>query len=296
MRQISRIVITMLLPVVLFSGFLNAGEKSKIKIGGSVTISRHDEVEDAVAVGGDAKIYGTVMGSAVAVGGDIYLGPDAVVHDDCVSVGGEIHMSQGAVVYGKITEVDDFDFAGSMFTDMCEDSHWNFPWFLTFIPFVGILIIGVVFIAIMPNQFGRVSDIIVIEPAKSFLSGLAGLLLFIPSILVLVVSILGIPLIPLFVVTVMLLMFFGYFSSAAVVGTKLLSSLGNSTSSAILQIIAGLLIFWLVGFIPFIGGMIKFIATIFGWGAVLVVLHQWLKYKKSPPNLPAPEPVEEKTE
>ncbi len=292
MTFLKRYSIISMVMILSLSG-LFAGDKSRIKIGGSVIVQKHEEVDDAVAVGGDAKVYGTVNGSAVAVGGDIYLGPDAVIHDDCVSVGGEIRMSQGAVVYGEIVEVDDFNFAGTFFNNWDHDD-WHMPWGWTIIPLIAILILGVIIIAIMPKQFDYVTDMIEMEPGKSFLVGVAGMILFIPSILLLLVSLLGIPLIPLFIVSVVLLVFFGYFSAAAVVGQKLLKALGNTSTSTILHIIAGIILLWVVGLIPFAGGLIKTIAHIIGWGAVLVVLYNW-KQSRKPQPVTAELPIVEET-
>ncbi|NQV37397.1 MAG: hypothetical protein HQ509_05245 [Candidatus Marinimicrobia bacterium] len=292
MGHLTKQISLLLIPILMLGSIIFAGDKSRVKIGGSVVVSKHEQVDDAVAVGGDAKIYGKVYGSAVSVGGDIYLGPDAVVHDDCVSVGGEIHMSEGAAVYGEIIEVDDFNFAGEFFEDVWHDNHWSLPWGFKVFPFLAILVIGAVLIAILPKQFNFVTNTIDMETGKSFLTGLAGMILFIPAILTLVVSLLGIPLIPIFVVVVMLLMFFGYFSTAAVLGGKLINKMGNTTSSAILHIVAGLFLLWLIGFIPFLGGLARFIAFLIGWGAVLLVLNNWRLSKKPQPILPTPSPVE----
>lgn len=281
-----------LLSVLMLGSIIYAGDKSRVKIGGSVVVLKHERVNDAVSIGGDTKVYGKVYGSAVAVGGDVYLGPGAEVHDGCVSVGGEIILSEGAVVYGDIIEIDGFSFSRPFFKGVWQGNYWNIPWVFTLIPLMAILVIGAVFIAILPRQFDFVTETIEVEAGKSFLAGLAGMILFIPAILTLVVSLLGIPLIPLFAITVIFLMFFGYFSAAAVLGKRLITSLGNTTTSAILHVIAGLFLLWLIGLIPFLGGVVKFIVYLIGWGAVLIVLYNWRQTKKPHPVLPESIPAE----
>ena len=67
--------ITLILIVLMAVGLLTpvlAGDRSVIKIGHDAVIEVDMRVDDVVAVGGDVKVYGTVHGDAVAVGGDIY--------------------------------------------------------------------------------------------------------------------------------------------------------------------------------------------------------------------------------
>ncbi len=266
---------------LLFSTLALAGDKSRVKIGGSITIPRYDEVEDVVSVGGDAKVYGTAYGDVVAVGGDIYLGPDATVHGDCVSVGGTIHASDGAVVYGDQVEVDDFNFSSLMGRVMFDRGPFHHSrWGFHYIPFLALMLIGVIIMLLLPNQAYPVMRTLEMEPGKALLSGLAGAILFLPTLLLLAVSLIGMPFIPIVIIICLLLLFFGYLSVAAVLGKKLLQNAG--TQPYLLQLIIGLGLLWLVGMIPLIGTVIKFFIYILGWGAVLLVITLWIRNRHRP--------------
>lgn len=78
---------------------------SRVRIGGSISVAEHEQVENAVAVFGSADVKGLVTGNLVAVGGDIHLGPLAVVRGDVVAVGGRVVTEQGALIAGSTTEL-----------------------------------------------------------------------------------------------------------------------------------------------------------------------------------------------
>jgi len=96
----------------------------RMNVGGSVTVSKGETVNDAVAVGGSvhvdegaevqagvtaiggpARIDGKVDGDVTAVGSSVYLGPHAVVGGGVTTIGGRLRRSPGAVVEGPISEV-----------------------------------------------------------------------------------------------------------------------------------------------------------------------------------------------
>lgn len=276
------------LSILLFSAVGLAKEKSRVRMGGDVIVPLNEEVKDAVAIGGDVTVYGTIEGSAVAVGGDVILESGAVVRESCVSVGGEVRMSEGAVVYGDVVEIGNFDFSPNRWPGVVHGAAWGIPWIFKIFSFMAVLIIGTLLIVIFPRQFDIVAGKIQTELGPSLGAGLIGIVLFVPVLLTLLISILGIPLIPLFIVTTILMTVFGYFAIASVVGRTLLAKMGNATPSAVLQIVAGLFIFWLIGFIPGIGFLIKSLAALFGYGAVLLVFYHWRKppHPTSAPSAP----------
>ncbi len=55
---------------------------------------------EAVAWSGDVRVLGAVDGPVIAVGGDVWVGPDARVEGNLVSLGGAIDVHPDAVVHG----------------------------------------------------------------------------------------------------------------------------------------------------------------------------------------------------
>ena len=72
------LIIAFSLPLAIFSPG-SAEARNKVRIGGNVVVDEGTEVKDAVAVGGSVTVNGRVRDSAVAVGGSIILGPNAVM-------------------------------------------------------------------------------------------------------------------------------------------------------------------------------------------------------------------------
>ncbi len=61
--------------------------------------------DTAVAVLGNTYVNGHVHGEVVAVGGDVELGPNAVVDGEIVAVGGMVHKDPAAVTNGEVHNV-----------------------------------------------------------------------------------------------------------------------------------------------------------------------------------------------
>jgi hypothetical protein len=74
-------------------------------LGGSRTIAADETVADAVVVGGDLRVEGTVRGDAVVVGGNLILAEGGTVRGDAVVTGGEI-IDEGGRVLGEMQTVD----------------------------------------------------------------------------------------------------------------------------------------------------------------------------------------------
>src|SRR3972149_2046791 len=77
-----------------------------VKIGGDVTIVEGSKVKNAVAVGGQITVNGTVTGHVLAIGGSVVLTRTALVEGNVISVGGVIVMGKGALVHGSLKEIN----------------------------------------------------------------------------------------------------------------------------------------------------------------------------------------------
>jgi hypothetical protein len=122
-----------------------------------------------------------------------------------------------------------------------------------------------------------------------FLWGVLGIILIVPLAIMLAVSIIGIALIPLELLAVFLASLIGYIAVAIMIGKKLLKALNNDTPSIILSAILGVLILWLVGLIPIFGSIVKVIAWIIGFGAVIMTVAR--RNKKMGEIVIEPEPT-----
>ena len=82
-----------------------AEARDLVRIGGSVVVEEGEQVQDAVAVGGDVTVHGEVRGDAVAIGGDVIVKAGGQVGNDAVAVGGRLVMEPGAEIGGSEIEV-----------------------------------------------------------------------------------------------------------------------------------------------------------------------------------------------
>jgi len=281
MKKYIQLILSIILFIGLTSGLL-ASDRSIVKIGSDVHIEKDMRVDDAVAVGGSVFVDGIVDGDAVAVGGSVHLGEEAIIHGDAVTVGGTIEEAEGSIVYGTTVDVGSFDFK-----NIFEGKHFfgghrgipGIPMGLKFIPLIGLIALVLLLAVLIPAELGTVASYIKNEPIMMFLWGMLGVILIVPLAVMLAISIIGIALIPLEILAVFLATLIGYIAVAIMIGKKLLRSLKNDNPSVVLSAILGVLILWLVGLIPVFGCIVKAIALIIGFGAVIIAVAKRNKKK-----------------
>jgi len=274
--------IQLIVTLILFTGLTNgllASDRSVIKVGGDVRVEKDERVDDAVAVGGSVYVEGIVDGDAVAVGGTVHLGEEAIVYGDAVTVGGKIDEAEGAIIYGTSVDVGSFDFGNIFEGKHFLGGHRGIPKIFTIIPLIGLIALVLLLSALIPTELGTVATNIKNEPIIMFLWGLLGIILIVPLAVMLAISIVGIVLIPIELLAVFLASLIGYIAVAIIIGRKILRALKNETPSVILSAILGILILWLVGLIPIFGSIIKAIAGIMGFGAVIIAVARRNKKK-----------------
>ncbi|MCE5252520.1 polymer-forming cytoskeletal protein [bacterium] len=75
---------------------------AEFRMGESVVVKEGTTVDDAVSVGKDVRVFGTVSGSAVALGGgNVIVENGGKVNGDAVAVGGNVKVRNSGEVNGK---------------------------------------------------------------------------------------------------------------------------------------------------------------------------------------------------
>ena len=70
---------------------------------------------------------------------------------------------------------------------------------------------------------------------------------------------------------------------AYLVGRWLINALSKEpVSGRTWPLIVGLVIYLIVGYIPFMGWFLRYLMTLFGSGAIYLVLRDWLRSRKQP--------------
>ena len=91
-----------------------------------------------------------------------------------------------------------------------------------------------------------------------------------PVIVLLAISVIGIILIPVWVILVVVVGFFGYVGAAHLVGKKVLEALKIDAKTMMAQVLTGVVVLAVVGFVPLFGFVIKFIVGCMGMGGVIL--------------------------
>jgi hypothetical protein len=248
-----------------------ADDNERIVLVGDVLVDRDEAAGDIVVVDGDVTIRGTVDGDVIVVDGDITI--RGTVTGDVVAVAGLATLGQrgnveGDLIYGdkepvqtpgsKVGgDVQKFDAGDASLIGAI-------GFFVGFV--VSMFLLGLILILLAPRAAEAVART---GRSKALVSAGVGLLgiILIPVIAVAAFfTIVGIPLgiVLLFLIVPLLAM--SYITTALVLGRLILKN------SKLLAFLLGLIILGLLTLIPIAGGLIAFLAIIFGLGALLVTL------------------------
>ena len=260
---------------------------ARVRIGGDVTVADGEQVGDAaVAILGSVVVDGEVNGDAVAVAGDVRLGPKAVVRGNAVAVGGRLVADPAARVYGEITEVGlalpplhvRWPDADGVRLHLWPSGRWFAGAALagTLIRFLLIGLLAGAFLLLMPRAVEQVRDAAVGAPLAAFAVGFAAELLLVPAVvalcLALVITIVGIPLLALVPIGLLLLALAWALGAAAVaeaIGQRALGAgVGGRSRGAALAI--GLLLVGLVSLVARLAWWMQ--GSMGGWLALVVGL------------------------
>jgi len=263
-------LIAVILPIVLFP-IVSAIAADKVRIGGDIVIAAGTEVKDAVAVGGSVTVNGKVRDSAVAVGGSVILGPDAVIGKDVVAIGGIVEQAQGSKIHGDVVELN-IPGVSAILPFFGEDRSASWFWSFKLISLLGFLALAVLLVALLPKPFDLITDNVQQNLGKVILWAILGLLVLVPLAIFLAISIIGIPLIALEVFLAGIAFLVGYIAIAKLIGDKIASLMKRPALSAIWLTVMGLLALWLIGWVPFLGSLVKAAAIVLGFGGVIATL------------------------
>jgi len=240
---------------------------------GNVTVEEDQEVDDAVAYGGSLFIKGRVRNDAVAFGGNVQLGPHAVVGGDAVAFGGNIERESGAKVHGQV-----LSFGGksgglsaigpSEKKSRSSDRHSGSGIFWLLIQFAIYFALGFVFIMFAPRPMKQLESEIRRDPLRCALTGLLGALAIAGLAVLLTITVIGIPFTLVLVVVTAVGIAMGYSAVASEVGTRLPVLRANrKTQAAVLAL--GILVLLVLQLIPVLGKLVLAATSCVALGATI---------------------------
>lgn len=238
-----------------------------IKVSTDIEVKKDMTVSDVVAIGGNVTVYGNVENSVVVVGGSIILKPGSYVGEQVVVVGGELIRDPEARIGGKATQIYMPHFIPS-FTTMLRGS-WIGIWAtISVMVLLGFLGLAVLMAALIPEHIGTAVNALERSFIAMFFWGILWTVLIIPIAVLLAVSIIGIILIPLEILLIVLALILGYITSAVYIGKNIMLAF-KKIPPPFTDAILGIIILFLIGFLPVVGPVAKTIFLVAGFGAVL---------------------------
>lgn len=273
--------------------------------GGDVTIGPATVISGALSTtGGRLRFEGNTQGYLRASGGSVHI--DGVVQGDAEVEADEITLGPNTRIMGKLiarsprepvvpagaqitggVEYNQAEVGHVIDVDAVDASPTGHD-FGSFFWMLGVFIAGALFMLAFPAYSARAAKWIGQEPLRSLGLGFVILVSLPVLVVMLAITVVGIPLALVVVLLYLLLLFLGWVTAALFVGQKLLgfvrSDAPDSTGRRLLALLVAVLALWLVGFVPVLGGWVKFAALLLGIGALV-----WQGWPRR--DTPAPRPA-----
>ena len=264
---------------------LPAGEHADVVVVVQGTASIAGEANNVVVVDGAANLQGAHVETLVAIRSPVTLGPGTTV-TNVRTVDSSLSQDPTATVSGSVSDatVDLAAFGLVLVTGF----------FLLFIGFVVAVILGALLVAgLAARQVRAAETLISREPAKTFLVGLVSIFVIPIVAVVALVTVIGLPVGLIILLGLWPLAgFVGYVVTGIWVGDWLLHrAVGDPARRPYIEATIGVLILAIVSAIPILG-FLAAIASLFGFGAVLLLVWRTLRGTSAigAPAPPSPQP------
>ncbi|KKS17245.1 MAG: hypothetical protein UU74_C0025G0020 [Candidatus Woesebacteria bacterium GW2011_GWA1_41_7] len=245
--------------LILGAGNANIDKDSSIGgsiIAGAANITIDSQVKRSVYLG----VRTATLGSTASIGKDLYYGVaengQKIVIQDGAVITGETHKYEGQVA--KPFVVREQVVSGMRFAKI----------FTTILSFLGALIVGLLYSKLFKDHFAQSAGFVSKSFWKSFGVGFLIAIAALPALVITIITVVGIPLAGV----TFLILILGMYLAKIVVGFSLgafISTMFNWKKMPTFATFAlGLLVFYLLKIIPFIGGFVSITVLWAGLGAL----------------------------
>jgi hypothetical protein len=246
----------------------------RVVISGPVTIDRDETSKDVFVASGDVLIRGTVDGDVMVADGDVTIRGE--VTGDVLTIAGQAILGRRAQVGGDLTYVDKAPRVtpGAKVdgeTKRYKADKLTGPLGIAAIGFwlavgISIFVIGLLLLLLAPRAGDAVAATARAKPLACIGVGiLVAILLPIIAVAALV-TLLGAPLGVVLLLLLIPLGAIGYATAALAIGRRIVKG------ARIPAFLVGLIILRVLALIPFAGGLIGLLATIFGLGVLFLAM------------------------
>lgn len=213
--------------------------------------------EVVVALNGDVRVSGTVEGDAVALNGQVIVADGGRVGGDVVSRRSAA-VEPGATVNGEVRRFDPevFDAWFGVVTRLA--------WWLAVS--LSALVLGLLLVWLAPRVVDATLSVSRTAAGPVIGWGLAALVAGPVAAVIMMVTLVGIPLGLYLLVALGVVSVLGYTTSAWLLGRLMV----REPRSRALAFLAGLAVLRAIALVPFLAGLVWFLAAVFGTGALAV--------------------------
>jgi len=249
----------------------------------SVWVVNHNATIDGVVrealgvINGDATITGRVDGSVFVVNGRLELAPGARIARDVMLYRSTIVRANDAVIGGVVHTETGFSVGAGA------------AWLVWLSFTIVVVLAGLLLAEIAPVTLTESAALLIGNGSRAVVTGIIAVIA-VPALAVFsFVTVIGIPLgLTLLLVVIPALTFLGYLVSGSVVGAAMVGRMSSAGewSARYRAIALGLVTLQFVVAVPVIGGLIGFMASVLGVGALIA--RSWTRRLRP---LPTPAPL-----
>ncbi len=257
-----------------------------IVLGGIVNIEEDAMVDgNIVVIGGLVTIDGTVTGNMVAIGGTVNLEENALIQGDLISPTSYVDIASGAVVQGDQIETWDFPWGDFNIPErintvpvspqirLLSAANRVGRWIAFTLIMTGL---GALLLLIMPKSVDVMTTALEKQPWLMLAFGALTAFVMLFGGLILSITICLIPIVILISLAFALAALVGWLTLGYELGKKISQSLFKTTWHPVLAAAVGNILLYLIAsgldLIPCLGGLLVFVAVLFGLGMVVVTL------------------------
>jgi hypothetical protein len=237
------------------------------------------DVEAVFVVGGDVELVGATVDGIVVIDGAVTIDATSTVTGDVRTLAGTATVAPGATIGGDVKGLE---------TDVANFGLWLAPVFILFAIGAALvsLVVALAVAALAARQVRSAELLISRQPGSTVLAGLVGFIVL-PLLAVLsMITIVGAPiglLLLLFILPTFA--YLGWIVAAIWVGDWLTGGQRETppVERPYRAAVVGVIVLGLLGIVPVVGPFVSLIASLFGYGALLLLAWRTFRHEPLPP-------------
>lgn len=253
------------------------------------------ETRDAVAVFGNIRLgpNAVVSGDAVSVFGNVVMGANAKIKGDVVAVGGAVDRAEGATIGGQIMSFPGFGWVGNWVEHCLLKLRPLAPrigW-LWVLPGAFFLLYLLVALA-LPRPVNACLEEITRRPATTLMIGLLTKILLPLVIFILVATGIGVFVVPFLLAALFFAAILGKVALLQYIGRQLGRQFGRGAlETPLLAFVVGWILITLLYFVPVLGLVVFGVTGIWALGAAVMAMFGGTRREMPPHIAPQPAPA-----